>query len=1119
MESSIEKTISNLIEHQFPEIYRDDGPVFVEFVKQYYSWLEGEQRVPTTLYYENKIDVTIDSNEIVGFRTYFSEQFEVGEIISVYSDIDFHKFEFKEISSISNNVSMSVTTPFGFSAANTSLAKSSVNKNALYYARRHLDNLDIDRTTNDFLVYFKEKYLKNIQLETTTNTRALVKHTLDLYRSKGTPRAIDLLFRLVFGTSADVYLPGKDIFKLSTGKWTTPVYLEVGIREHNTFFVGKQIFGLNSGATAFAERVIRRKIGSYYAEIIYITSVVGNFQTGELINAVYDPIDVLLCPTVVGSLTYLPVVDGGYGFHVGDILDATSITGRQGKARVVSIIDSQGRLKLDLVNGGWGFTPFSQVLISNNVLTIADIDIDYNAKRRTIDTPPYVSYFETMSEPMATIGYTSLLGGTWQIGDNVAAYYANSSVKGSGQIYSVIAANSTSGNVSVFVYSGSLNAANLYGISNTVHSISSVFTDETVTANVMGVSSNAVLYLTNVMTGASSLRIGQVVSQSNSGLLNGTGKIAQILNFSGANTTLRLTNTAGFFQKSAGISVQAQDEFVPITATLVDARVTIGVINVTGGIFNDTANNRVFFASSNASAKLTAVYGGADASAKVDPLLLDTEDYLLDTDPVYEYVNRPVNAITFKAPEANSSGTVKVTSGSNAVIANTASFSYVPGNILAFYSNSTSYQFRVVASVPNSTIMTMETNLGFSNNFSNYAVCLFFPPISNSIYNTDFSNVVFTQTFAESNSGTIADLSLTKINVPVGKVAGFVSVAPGSGYGVAPFVDILEPYVYGFSRQDYIIYFGNTVTSGFQVGEVLQQPGVNATGNVSVTSNSIIITGTGTTFTNYNVGDEIAIYSNSTAYQVAAIRDIANNTLMNVYSVVSFTNTSTKYSNLTRESPEGVYLENMNDGFHKIARTSIHHDFQYYVNIIGKSGGSIGTPSMVIQDYDSKYIGFNSTVNSSSITANGSITGLQVVGSGFGFGNGQSVSLESEDGTRQATATSVLGKQGISLGYYINTGGFLSSDKRLYDGYYYQDLSYEVRSSLTLNRYRDMLNQVLHAVGTKSFGAIFYKSISNNEIAVELARGTGNNITNTDISASLTNLIGTGGADVTIEQL
>ena len=47
--------------------------------------------------------------------------------------------------------------------------------------------------------------------------------------------------------------------------------------------------------------------------------------------------------------------------------------------------------------------------------------------------------------------------------------------------------------------------------------------------------------------------------------------------------------------------------------------------------------------------------------------------------------------------------------------------------------------------------------------------------------------------------------------------------------------------------------------------------------------------------------------------------------------------------------------------------------------------------------------------------------------------------------------------------------GFLSGTKKLYDAYYYQDYSYEVRSSVTLDKYEAMLKQLLHVAGTVYF--------------------------------------------------
>ena len=41
---SIEKNIVPLIESQFPALYREEGELFITFIKAYYEWLEGNHR-------------------------------------------------------------------------------------------------------------------------------------------------------------------------------------------------------------------------------------------------------------------------------------------------------------------------------------------------------------------------------------------------------------------------------------------------------------------------------------------------------------------------------------------------------------------------------------------------------------------------------------------------------------------------------------------------------------------------------------------------------------------------------------------------------------------------------------------------------------------------------------------------------------------------------------------------------------------------------------------------------------------------------------------------------------------------------------------------------------------
>lgn len=57
-------------------------------------------------------------------------------------------------------------------------------------------------------------------------------------------------------------------------------------------------------------------------------------------------------------------------------------------------------------------------------------------------------------------------------------------------------------------------------------------------------------------------------------------------------------------------------------------------------------------------------------------------------------------------------------------------------------------------------------------------------------------------------------------------------------------------------------------------------------------------------------------------------------------------------------------------------------------------------------------------------------------------------------------------------GYYEGTYGFLSSDKYLQDNYYYQEFSYVIKSSKTIEQYQDAVKNLVHPAGLKMFGAI-----------------------------------------------
>lgn len=404
---TIEKTISNFIENQFPAVYRELGPTFTLFVKKYYEWMEEQG-------------------------------------------------------------------------------------NVMYHTRRVYEYRDIDETTTQFLNHFKETYLKNIQLTSATNTRTLVKHSLDLYRSKGSEQSIQLLFRLAFGTDAEIYYPRDDLLKPSDGWWYEPEYLEITLSEENRVYAGTQIIGSSSKATAYVEKVVRRYAKDYrLTDILYISARQGEFRAGDIISRVNpsNPRPIEKRAVLLGSLNGLSINQNGSGseFRKGDIVEVLSEKGIGAKARVTRITPTTGQVTLSLVNGGYGYNSNSDVLISEKVITVQG-------------QLSNLTMFETIIQPLANINYLNATG-LFNQNDIINTYHANNLLKGSAKVLSNELSNTTAGKLMIEILTGNLIANAFYTSGNTVsanQSIISGFVNRTATGNVIGWTINATSNTTKI---------------------------------------------------------------------------------------------------------------------------------------------------------------------------------------------------------------------------------------------------------------------------------------------------------------------------------------------------------------------------------------------------------------------------------------------------------------------------------------------------------------------------------------------------------------------------------------------------------------------------------------------
>lgn len=423
--------------------------------------------------------------------------------------------------------------------------------NVLYHTRKLLEYRDIDKTIDDFIVYFKEETLKNIQFNTATNKELLVKNTLDLYRSKGTPRAVELFFKLVYGQPARVYYPGDDLFKLSDNTWKIPEYLEVIPTVNNPEFEGKQITGLRSKATAFVENyAIKKKINKQFdsdgnevkvskdVHVFYITNVKGVFKYGETLihSGTKDP---RRGTRMIGSLNEVSVITGASNYQEGDVVKLISNTGFNGKAIVTSVQNVTGQVDFTLIDGGWGYSTSPKIIISEKALVVNNVIASTGRLQK------HFTLFNSLIQPKAYIEFDSLTGSLQN--NDIIYSYESSNVTSISRIVN-ISVNGSVGNMNLSIMSGVLPASGnvLYLAGNSSYANITLKTDKTSSANIMGVSSNNVLTINDFEAGINPIK-GEVVYQQNTSLGEWVTGVISDLRREGSYTVITVSNTEGTF--------------------------------------------------------------------------------------------------------------------------------------------------------------------------------------------------------------------------------------------------------------------------------------------------------------------------------------------------------------------------------------------------------------------------------------------------------------------------------------------------------------------------------------------------------------------------------------------
>ena len=283
-----------------------------------------------------------------------------------------------------------------------------------------------------------------------------------------------------------------------------------------------------------------------------------------------------------------------------------------------------------------------------------------------------------------------------------------------------------------------------------------------------------------------------------------------------------------------------------------------------------------------------------------------------------------------------------------------------------------------------------------------------------------------------------------------------------------------------------------------QKGQNTSPVATKLTGTVKLTSGSLNVVGQGTNFINQlSIGDlvrvpgcanTLRVSTISTAQTFAAVfpSPVTITTGANAYIGLAAANAFTRLVSALKFSTSDIFsinaiaITNPGYGYTTLPTIRIVDSTITQLNISDTYGKILGNNCVVvantapgtitkitINDPGANFskIGVATITNISKGVA--STTDIYTGSRASGAANTKyTIRKKSFDSTGTAKPSGFI----VFPGRYVDTKGFLSWNNKLQDNYYYQEFSYVLRLTETVDKYKDIVKSLLHPAGTIMFG-------------------------------------------------
>ena len=325
------KAVSQVSE-QLPSFIGEDFPLYEKFVKNYFEFLET---------------IVVPYEIVTGYEEAYT--FTVGETVTGQTSGATATVKGTGANSGLNKLFLEPTNTLDFSVNETLIGSSSgaygsvtsVTRNPVNALKLFTSLIDPSQTSEGVLEFFKKEFYPNIRKSSVTDLRKFIQHLKDFYRSKGSENSFRTLFRILYGQeNVDFYFPKTDLLKVSDGKWSQDVVVQVIYDATYFSFNGLTITGISSGSTAFVSNITDRKLGTIPIIELVLTDVSGTFTLGETITAT-TAAGTVISATITGQLTDITINDGGAGYNNADEITITDST-LQGFGAAATVANTSG---------------------------------------------------------------------------------------------------------------------------------------------------------------------------------------------------------------------------------------------------------------------------------------------------------------------------------------------------------------------------------------------------------------------------------------------------------------------------------------------------------------------------------------------------------------------------------------------------------------------------------------------------------------------------------------------------------------------------------------------------------------------------------------------------------